>query len=113
VFAGLGGIGAAFFGALCCLGPLVFVTFGVGAGLAATFEPLRPLFGGLMVVAFLVGFYTSYRPQGSTVAESSTCGIGAACEEPRSRTRERAILWIALLLAIVLWTVPMWSVWLV
>lgn len=40
--AGAGGVGAATLGSLCCIGPLLFVTLGGGAGLASTFEPLRP-----------------------------------------------------------------------
>ena len=39
----VGGVGAAFTSALCCVGPLLAVTLGVsGAGLSACFEPLRP-----------------------------------------------------------------------
>jgi len=44
VWAGVRGVTAAFLGSLCCVGPLLFVTLGVGAGLASTFEPLRPVF---------------------------------------------------------------------
>lgn len=105
--AGLGGVAAALLGALCCAGPLIFVMFGVGAGLAATFEPLRPIFGAIMVGAFALGFYVVYGRRPSPVIE----GSGAACEVPR--TREKAILCGALILALVLWTFPTWSVWLV
>jgi mercuric ion transport protein len=114
VLAGLGGVGAAVAGTLCCIGPLMVVTFGVGAGLAATFEPLRPLFGVLMVAAFALAFYSVYGKR--AVVDSATaaaCAPGEACARPRSRTREKAILWVALVMAIVIWTFPTWSTWLV
>lgn len=113
VLAGSGGVAAAFLGALCCTGPLIFVTFGVGAGLASTFEPLRPLFGALMLAAFAVGFYAVYGRRRTAAAGGDARGdADAACEVPRSRAREKAILWIALVIAIILWTFPSWSVWL-
>ena len=106
--AGLGGIAAAFLGALCCVGPLLFVAFGIGAGLAGTMEPLRPLFGGVMVAAFALGFYSVHGRKTTPPA-----GADGTCSVTRSRTRDRLILWAALLIAIVLWTFPTWSVWLV
>lgn len=60
LLAGAGGVVAAFLGSLCCVGPLLFVTLGVGAGLASTFEPLRPLFGALMALLLGAGFWTVY-----------------------------------------------------
>ena len=114
LLAGIGGIGAAIAGTLCCLGPLIFVTFGVGAGLAATFEPLRPIFGVLMLAAFALAFYSIYgKRAASNSAEDAACASGEACAIPRSRTREKAILWTALVVAIVVWTFPTWSTWLV
>lgn len=109
VLAGVGGIAAAFLGSLCCVGPLLFVAFGVGAGFATAFEPLRPLFGVLMLAAFAVGFNTVYgRP-----ARKVACAPGEVCSVPRSRTRDKLILWGAAVLALALWTFPSWSVWLI
>ena len=108
--AGLGGIAAAILGTLCCAGPLIFVTFGVGAGLAATFEPLRPLFGVLMLGAFAIGFYTVYgKGPEPAFMERDSCAPGEACA-PRNRRREKVILWTAAVIAIVLWTFPTWSI---
>lgn len=108
--AGAGGIGAAFLSALCCVGPLIFVTFGVGAGLAATFEPLRPLFGAIMVGAFGLGFYTVYGTRSARGAVANdACAPGDACASP-GRGRQKAILWTALVIAILLWTFPSWSI---
>lgn len=111
LLASLGGIGAGFLGALCCSGPLIFVTFGVGAGLAGTFEPLRPLFGVLMVALLALGFYTVYGRRFFT-AERGVRVPGAVCAVPRSRTRDQVILWTAAILALVFWTFPTWSIWL-
>lgn len=113
--AGIGGLGAAFLGALCCIGPLVFVTFGVGAGLAAAFEPLRPLFGVIMVFLFAFAFQSVYGRRVSlppSTEHAGSAGI-ASCAAPRARKHEKLILWSALIAAIVLWTFPTWSTWLV
>lgn len=109
--AGLGGVAAAFLGALCCAGPMIFVTFGVGAGLASAFAPLRPLFGVLMLGTFALGFYTVYgkRTEPSSV-ERDGSAHGEACALPRSRRREKVILWTAAVIAILLWTFPTWSI---
>jgi hypothetical protein len=126
--AGVGGVTAALLGALCCVGPLLFVAFGVGAGLASTFEPLRPLFGGIMIAAFALGFHTIYRRSPAPVpsaasagGDASACTVdggttgaaeilsGATCAVPRRRTRDAIVLWTALVLAVILWTFPSWS----
>lgn len=99
-----GGVVAAFGAALCCMGPILFVTFGVGAGLASTFEPLRPLFTGLAVLGLGFGFHTVYGRRGAA------CEPGEACEVPRSRRRDEVLLWSATLLAVVLWSFNYWSI---
>ncbi len=113
LFASAGGVIAALLGSLCCVGPLLFVTLGVSAGLASAFEPLRPLFGALMVGLFGLGFYTVYGRRraaiDATELSADECAPGAACAVPRSRTRDKAILWGAVALALLLWTFPTWS----
>lgn len=100
---------AAFGASLCCVGPILFVTLGVGAGLASTFEPLRPWFTGLAILGLGIGFYTVYgRP-----ANEQACAPGEACARPRSRRREKILLWSATLLAVVIWSFPSWSILLV
>ena len=111
LWATAGAIGAAFLASLCCIGPLVFVAFGVGAGLASTFEPLRPLFTALTVGLIAFGFHVVYgkKPRG----DLNACGPDGRCAVPRSRTRDKALLWGATLLALVLLTFPQWSLWFV
>lgn len=111
----LGGVTAAFFGSLCCAGPLLFVTLGVGAGLASTFEPLRPLFGAAMLAFFAFGFHRVYarrRAEARALAPAArdhASARGATCELPRRRDRDVLVLWTAAVLALVLWTFPTWS----
>ena len=111
LFAALGAVGAAFLASLCCVGPLVFVAFGVGAGLASSFEPLRPLFTMLTLALLAVGFYVVYgRRRTATRAD----GIGGRpdghCAVPRYSVRDRILLWVATLMALVFLTFPQWSV---
>lgn len=110
LWAGVGGLAAAGLSSLCCIGPILFVTLGVGAGMASTFEPLRPLFGALMFALLGIGFYTVY---GRRRAPADVCGPHGVCERPRKRGWEKFLLWGATALALVLWTFPQWSILLV
>jgi len=104
-----GGVVAAFLASLCCIGPIVLVTVGVGAGLAATFEPLRPALGVVMVLLLGFAFYSVYRK--GDVSTTAAKIAGQACSRT-SRRREKAFLWVGVGIAIVLWTFPTWSTWL-
>ena len=108
LLASAGAVLAAFGAALCCVGPLIFVTFGVGAGLASTFEPLRPLFTALTVLGLGIGFYVVYRRE-----DKEACGPDGSCAYPRSRRRDKVLLWSATVIAVVLWSFNYWSILLV
>ncbi len=102
----VGGVGAAFVSALCCAGPLIAVTLGVsGAGLANTFEPLRPYSLGATALFLGTGFYLLDRE------EKKACDPGKPCAEPRVRRRMKWMLWIATVLAAIFATYPTWSEW--
>ncbi|MGH7674797.1 MAG: mercuric transporter MerT family protein [Gemmatimonadales bacterium] len=104
VLAATGGVAAAVASALCCVGPLVAVALGLsGAGLAATFEPLRPYFVAGTVVALGSGFVVLHRE------ERKACEPGTLCASPITRRRMKWALWIATAVAIPLLTVPWWS----
>lgn len=107
----VGAIGAAFLASLCCIGPLVFVAFGVGAGLASAFEPLRPLFTALTVGLLAIGFYVVYGKRSN--ANAAACGPDGSCVVPRSRRRDKVLLWVATVVALVLLSFPQWSLWFV
>jgi mercuric ion transport protein len=113
LLAGTGGVLAALLGSLCCSGPVVFAALGIGAGLAGlarALEPLRPLFGVMTVGMFAVGFATVYGGERTAAEPSGGEGeSGPACPAPRSRGRDKALLWAAVVLALVLWSFPTWS----
>ena len=113
LFAALGAIAAAILASLCCVGPLLFVTLGVGAGLASTFEPLRPVFTLLTVALLTLGFYVVYgrrtAPSG-TVDGSPACAPDGSCVVPGDRARDKVLLWSATVVAVVFLTFPQWSV---
>ncbi len=82
---------AAFVASLCCLGPLLLGSAGLGAALVATFAPLRPYFLALSCVLLAAGFYFVYRkPKAPRECEGEVCA-------PESRTRRMAkpLLWLA------------------
>src|SRR2546428_702277 len=79
VLAATGGVVAAVVSTLCCAGPLVAVALGLsGAGLAATFEPLRPYFVAGTVLALGFGFVVMHRPDRAGCRPSSGHRDGAA-----------------------------------
>jgi len=102
--AATGGLAAAIGSALCCVGPLVAVFIGVsGAGLAATFEPLRSWFVGATILALGTGFTLLKRE------ERQSCVPGSLCASPRAMRWMRGALWAASILAVPLLTFPWWS----
>ncbi len=104
VLAATGGVAAAVASTLCCAGPLVAVALGVsGAGLAATFDPLRPYFVAGTVLALGFGFVVLRRE------EKRACEPGKLCAAPIVRRRMRWALWIATIVSIPLLTFPWWS----
>ena len=118
LWAPVGAVLAALGASLCCIGPLLFVAFGVGAGLASTFEPLRPLFTALTFLGLGIGFYTVYgrrwkAKRAETCHAPGDASPADACTVPRSRTRDQVILWIATVLALVFWSFNYWSILLV
>src|SRR5438093_13427573 len=84
--AATGRVVAAVVSTLCCAGPLVAVALGLsGAGLAATFEPLRPYFVVGTVLALGFGFVVL---RGE---EERGCDPGTLCVSPIALT---AIKWV-------------------
>jgi len=102
--AATGAVVAAVVSTLCCAGPLVAVALGLsGAGLAATFEPLRPYFIAGTVLALAFGFVELRRE------EKRACEPGTLCASPIARRRMKWALWVATIVAIPLVTFPWWS----
>lgn len=103
----LAAVGAALLASLCCIGPLLFVTLGVGAGLASRFEPLRPYFTVLTIVLLAIGFYTVYGRR--RAAPGDGCAADRACAVDRHPRRDRTLLWGAAVIALLVLTFPQWS----
>lgn len=103
MFTAPGAVGAAFAASLCCSGPLLYVAFGIGgAGLASTFEPLRPWLLGLTAILLGLGFHSVYGPGPRCAAD------GDATKRLR---RRKLMLWTGTILALVFATFPTWSTW--
>ena len=80
--------------AACCLGPTLFVLFGVavaGLGTLGALEPYRLLF----LLAGLACWALAYRQQRRARCESDACGT------PASRRTRRVLLWSSLVVLVV------------
>jgi mercuric ion transport protein len=85
---GLGAAVAAFFAALCCVGPSTVALFGVGGALAAaSLKPYRPFFLVASLAMILYGFWRVY---GASVRNRQ----GQACPTRIGRF-SRGALWLA------------------
>lgn len=102
--ASLAAVAAAIGSVLCCAGPLVAIALGLsGAGLATTFEPLRPYFVGGTVLSLGYGFVALRRE------EVKACEPGTLCASPVARRRMKLFLWVATAVAVPLLSFPWWS----
>ena len=110
--ASLGGIIAAFFASLCCIGPVVFAALGVGVGatgiLASTagflkaFVPYRPFFIVVAIAAIGTGFYLVYRKPKAMCTSDSQCTNGS------TRSKSVFFLWMATALTLFFVLSPYW-----
>lgn len=84
---GLGAAIAAFFAALCCIGPSTVALFGAGGALAAaSLKPYRPYLLLASLVLILYGFWRVYGTR--------RVRVGAACPTRLGRFA-RNTLWVA------------------
>lgn len=104
----LGGMAAAIGAGLCCVGPLLLLSLGIGGawiGNLSLLEPFRPLFIAAVLGLFGWAGWKLYRP-------IEDCEPGSACAAPQVRKRRQTIFWITALIALVLVTSPNWIPWL-
>lgn len=96
---------------VCCIGPILAATVGLTSlGALVKYEPLRPLFGAITVVLLLGAFYTTYRKR-----PAESCAPGSLCVTEgtdRMQKINRAVLWLAAAVALIVLTFPTWSSWL-
>ncbi len=101
----LAGIGAS----LCCVGPLVLLTLGIGGSWISTLtalEPIRPLFIGITLVFIFLAFRKLYLLPVS-------CEIDRPCAKPETRRNQRIIFWIVSTLIIALLAFPYYAEYLI
>ncbi len=83
----IGGIFTALLSASCCLGPALFLAFGItGLGFLSRLEPLRPYMLGLTFVFVGVAYHYAY-------GRGSRCGPHGTCS-PKARTINRVLFWV-------------------
>lgn len=96
------GVLAAIGASVCCVGPLVLLTMGIGGAWIATltaWEPMRPWLMAATLLFLGLAFRRLYlQPQ--------VCEPGAACAEPAVLKRQRLIFWAVALLLLALLALP-------
>lgn len=96
------GVLAAIGASVCCVGPLVLLTLGIGGAWIANLtalEPLRPWFIAATLLFVGLAFRRLYlQPQ--------VCEPGASCAEPIVFKRQRLIFWVVALALLALLSVP-------
>ena len=98
VAAGLAAIGAS----LCCIGPLVLLSLGIGGAWISNLtalEPYRPIFIGITLVFLFLAFRKLY-------LVPKQCAPDENCALPNVLRNQRIIFWIVTVLLIALLTFP-------
>ena len=96
------GIGAS----ICCVGPLVLLTLGIGGawiGTLTALEPYRPLFIGVVLVFLGLAFYKLY-------IAPRRCAPGDACALPATLRNQRILFWVVTVLIAALVAFPWYGV---
>ena len=96
------GVLAAIGASVCCVGPLVLLTLGIGGAWIASLtslEPMRPW----LIVATLFFLGLAYR---RLYLRPQVCEPGASCAEPIVLQRQRLIFWVVALVLLSLLSVP-------
>lgn len=87
---------------VCCVGPLVLLTLGIGGAWVSNLtalEPLRPWFIAVTLLFLGLALRRLYlQPQ--------VCEPGAVCAEPVVLKRQRLIFWVVALALLALLAVP-------
>ena len=101
----VGGALAAFAASLCCLGPLVLVTLGVGGAWISNLtalEPYRPIFIGVALVLMGLAWRRIYRAPAAEV-----CAPGTLCAKPQTNRVYKAMFWLVSALVLLALAFPL------
>jgi mercuric ion transport protein len=96
------GVLAAIGASVCCVGPLVLLTLGIGGAWVANLtalEPLRPW----LIAATLVFLGLAFR---RLYLQPQVCEPGAVCADPTVVKRQRLIFWLVTAALLALLSVP-------
>ena len=103
---GLAALLASIGASLCCVGPLVLISLGIGGtwiSYLTAFEPYRWIFVILSLVFIFMAFRKLY-------LVPRACLPGTPCADPRTLRRQRIIFWVVTLLLLLLLTFPWYGV---
>lgn len=90
---------AALGASLCCLGPVILITMGIGGSWMSSMsalEPYRPIFIAITFIFLFLAYRKLY-------LLPAKCG---SCTEPSALKKQRIIFWIISVIAIALVTFP-------
>lgn len=90
---------------LCCVGPLVLVTLGIGGAWISSLsklEPLRPIFIVATLALLAWAWHKLYRAP-------EVCELGKLCADPTVRVRQRVIFWIVSAALVLLLSFPYYA----
>lgn len=97
----IGGAIAAVAASLCCIGPLVLVTVGIGGAWVASLsalEPYRPLFLGIAILSLFFAYRKIYR-----MPAAESCVPGSLCAMSQTNRLYKVLFWgVAALILIAL-----------
>lgn len=96
------GVLAAVGASVCCVGPLVLLSLGIGGAWIANLtalEPMRPWFIAATLLFLGLAFRRLY-------VQPRVCEPGAMCADPIVLKRQRLIFWIVALMLVALLSVP-------
>lgn len=97
------GVLAAVGASVCCVGPLLFITLGIGGawiGNFGVFEPYRPILGGIALLCIGLAFRRLYLVK-------QDCVNDAACAGPAALKRQRILFWGVAILVLGLLASPL------
>lgn len=90
---------------LCCIGPLVLVTLGLGgvwAANLAALSPYRPLFFAIAGVFLFLAYRKIYH---TPVTVEKACEPGHLCASPSTRRLYKSVFWfVAMLIGLALFS---------
>ncbi len=98
----LGALGTSLTAGLCCIGPLVVVSLGLGGAWLSAVNVFTPYRNYLIVLTLVMLGYSFFR----LYIKPPACGEGEGCILPRTLVLQRTLFWIITILALSFMTFP-------